>query len=208
MDITYHGHNCFRLMERGMAAVVIDPTPLENKLRADIVTLSVDAPGYNDLGSVKGDPMILRGPGEYEIGGVFITGVATWNPDVEPEETHYNTVYVYNFGKSTVCHLGTLDYVPTQQVIEALGNIDVLLAPVGGGSALNSAEAAEVISRIEPGVVIPMHFAFTEDNPFALEGVDKFLREMGVSDIDMTDSYRVSKSGGSDGTEVVVLEPK
>ena len=81
MEITWYGQSCFRLTERGMATVVTDPfdhkaigySPL--KLKADIVTVSHDAPGHNNTDAVKGTSHVITGPGEFEIGGVFITGV-------------------------------------------------------------------------------------------------------------------------------------
>ncbi|MGF1504407.1 MAG: MBL fold metallo-hydrolase, partial [Anaerolineae bacterium] len=135
MDITYYGHNCFRMIERGMASIITDPFDASfasidgPHLPADIVTISTNMPGHNGGAEVKGSPMVLNTPGEFEIGGVFITGIATWNPQTDPEHTHYNVAYVCDFDKVRVCHLGTLDYVPSQSVIEALGSVDVLMLP-------------------------------------------------------------------------------
>jgi L-ascorbate metabolism protein UlaG (beta-lactamase superfamily) len=213
MDITYYGFNCFRMMERGTAAIVADPfgeelTDEVPRLRGDIVTISHDADGYNAAEIVRGDEVItLRGPGEYEIGGIFVTGIATYNPDVAPEDTHANTIYIYNFGSVTVCHLGTLDYVLKADVIEALGEIDVLMTPVGGGSALTSSQAAELISLVEPGIVIPMHYS-QEDLPILLDPLDRFLKEMGVTEVEMESSLRVSSRSTPDSTQVVVLARK
>ena len=83
MEITWYGHFCFRMMERGMAAVVCDPFDHKIvgydslKLKADIVTVSIDNAEHNFTSSVKGEPHLITGPGEFEIGGVFITGVQT-----------------------------------------------------------------------------------------------------------------------------------
>jgi len=68
-------------------------------------------------------------------------------------------VFLFEFEDITICHLGDLDHVPTQaQVEESLGEVDVLLVPVGGGESLNAAQASEVISLLEPHIVIPMHY--------------------------------------------------
>ncbi len=209
MEITWYGLSCFRMMERGMAAIVADPLDLGNgsRLRADIVTISHDAPGHNALDSVRGHRYVLDRPGEYEIGGIFITGVATFNPAM-PDETRRNVIFMYDFGKINVCHLGDLDHVPTQQQIEALGPVDVLLVPVGGGLALNSSQAAEVISLIEPGVVIPMHYRIP-GLPVQLDPLDGFLKQMGVAHVEPMDSFKITGSPvESEDTQVVVLNPQ
>jgi L-ascorbate metabolism protein UlaG (beta-lactamase superfamily) len=220
MEITWFGHSCFRLMERGMAAVVTDPYDDSLgyptlRLKADIVTVSHDAPGHNNVEAVKGDSRSLTGPGEYEIGGVFITGIPTVKP--QPGEANKkkksaetaltNTVYVFDYDGLTVAHLGDLDHVPTQAQIEALGAVDVALVPVGGGGGLNAAQAAEVISLIEPSIVVPMHYR-TDEGSRSLDPVSKFLKEMGLGTVKPEPLLKVTKSGLPDETHVVVLEPK
>ena len=209
MEITWYGHSCFRLMERSVASIVADPFDesigyqLPN-LRADIVTVSHYAPGHATYEHVKKVNYVLDRPGEYEIGGVFITGVATYHPNPEEGNGHRNIIFVYNFDDIVVGHLGDLDHVPTQAQIEQLGDINVLLVPVGGGGGLNSSQASEVISLIEPSIVVPKHYA-TPECILDLDPLDKFLGEMGVSTIEMQDSLKVRGSNLTDGTEIVVL---
>ncbi|MBN1428663.1 MAG: MBL fold metallo-hydrolase [Anaerolineae bacterium] len=209
MEITWYGHSCFRMVERGVASIVTDPfddsTGYEPiRLKADIVTISHQAPSHSSLDSIKGADHILERPGEYEIGGVFITGVATYNLQ-KIDSTQPNIIFIYDFGSLTVCHLGDLDYVPEQSQIEAFGPIDVLLIPVGGGNALLPGQAAEVISLIEPGVVIPMHYR-TPACSRAPEPLDKFLKEMGLqTDLEPVESLKVSSGSSLNETQVVVL---
>lgn len=211
MEITWYGLSCFRMMERGVASIVTDPfdesvgygTP---NLRADIVTVSHDAPGHNATDIVKRVNYVLDRPGEYEIGGVFITGIQTYDPQASPREVRRNIVFVFNFDSVNIAHLGDLSHVPSQTQIEQLGPIDVLLVPVGGGSALTSAQAAEVISLIEPSIVVPMHFK-TPECRLNLDPLDKFLKEMGVSTIEEQDSLRVTGGTLSEETQIVVLRP-
>lgn len=210
MDITWYGLSCFRMMERGVASIVTDPYDNsiglpEPNLRADIVTVSHDAPGHNALGAVKRYEHALTRPGEYEIGGVFITGVATYAPERPAEDVRLNVVFVFDFGNFTVAHLGDLDHVPSQSRIEELGPIDVLLVPVGGGGALNSAQAAEVISLIEPSTVVPMHYK-TDGCKLELDPLDKFLAELGISEVEEQETLSVRGGGGSEETSVVVLK--
>jgi L-ascorbate metabolism protein UlaG (beta-lactamase superfamily) len=218
MEITWYGHSCFRLTERNYATVVTDP--FDNKaigydslkLRSDIVTVSHDAPGHNNTDAVKGTSHVIDGPGEFEIGGVFVTGVQTdgsgsgkKKSKKENEAPVRNTIYVFDYDGITVAHLGDLKEVPTQSEIEALGTINVALVPVGGGSALNAAKAAEIISLIEPNLVIPMHYS-TSVSKVSLDNLNKFIKEMGLSKSETQSSLKVTRSGLPNETHVIVLD--
>ena len=212
MEITWYGHSCFRLTERNFATVVTDPFdnkaigygPL--KLRSDIVTVSHDAPGHNNVDAVKGTSHVIDGAGEFEIGGVFITGVQTDGAKKKGKEKgDINTVYVFDYDGITVAHLGDLKQVPTQSEIELLGTVNVALVPVGGGGGLNAAKAAEVISLLEPNLVIPMHYS-TPAAKLSLDVLNKFLKEMGLSKADALPSLKVTRSGLPSETHVMVLE--
>ncbi len=210
MEITWYGHSCFRLTERTYATIVTDPfdssvigySPL--KLKADIATVSHDAPGHNHLDAVKGTSHTITGPGEFEIGGVFITGVQTTS-NKKSNDGFRNTLYVFDYDGITVAHLGDLSQVPSQSEIEALGTVNVALVPVGGGAGLNAAKAAEVISLLEPNIVIPMHYA-VDGVKVELEPLSKFLKEMGISTIETAPSFKATRSGLPTDTKIVVLD--
>ena len=211
MEIVWYGHSCFRFIERGMASVVTDPfdsdvvgfEPL--KLRADIVTVSHDAPGHNFISAVKGTSHKLTGPGEFEIGGVFITGVQTDANGKKPAEQPRNTLFLFDFDGLTIAHLGDLSQVPTQSEVEALGTVNVAVVPVGSGNGLNADKAAEVISLIEPNIVIPMHYG-SKAGKLDLEPLSKFLKEMGLPSHETIPSLKVSQSGLPEETKVIVLD--
>ncbi|MBI5934029.1 MAG: MBL fold metallo-hydrolase [Chloroflexi bacterium] len=213
MEITWYGQSCFRLTERGMATVVTDPfdhktigySPL--KLKADIVTVSHDAPGHNNTDAVKGTSHVITGPGEFEIGGVFITGVQTDASGKKAKDVVRNTLYVFDYDGITVAHLGDLKNVPSQAEVEALGTVNVALVPVGGGGGLNAAKAAEVVSLLEPNLVIPMHYA-TPDAKIQLDALNKFLKEMGLgaNAVETQAALKVTRSSLPDETHVVTLE--
>ena len=150
---------------------------------------------------------MIAGPGEFEIGGVFITGVQTdgGGAGKKAKEQVRNTLYVFDYEGLTVAHLGDLQQVPSQAEIEALGNVNVALVPVGGGGGLNAAKAAEVISLLEPNIVIPMHYA-TPDAKVTLDSLNKFLKEMGLSKQDPQPSLKVTRSGLPEETHVAVLD--
>jgi L-ascorbate metabolism protein UlaG (beta-lactamase superfamily) len=210
MEITWFGHSCFRLTERSLATVVTDPFDSDSvgyeslKLKADIVTVSHDAPGHNHISAVKGTSHVIDGPGEFEIGGVFITGVQTDGTSRKTAEKPRNTLYVFDYMGITVAHLGDLRSVPSQAEIEALGTVHVALVPVGDGGSLNAAKAAEVVSLLEPNIVIPMHY-HTPAAKVTLDRLEKFLKEMGLHDAETVASLKVTKSSLPDETKVIVL---
>jgi L-ascorbate metabolism protein UlaG (beta-lactamase superfamily) len=211
MEITWYGLSCFRLTERNLATVVTDPfdsqvagyEPL--KLRAEILTVSHEAPGHSFTAGVKGYSHLINTPGEFEIGSVFITGIQTNGSDKHSAQEPRNTLYVFDYEGVTVAHLGDLRRVPSQTEIEALGTVHIALVPVGGGGGLNAAKAAEVVSLLEPGFVIPMHYGTSACN-LKLAPLSKFLKEMGLGTIKPQPSLKVTKSMIPEETRVVVLE--
>lgn len=211
MEITWYGHSCFRLTERGLATIVTDPydsnvigyEPL--KLKADIVTVSHHAPGHDYVQAVKGYRHLIDGPGEYEIGGVFITGVQTDGYGKKNADRPRNTLYVFDYLGLNIAHLGDLHTVPSQAEIEALGTVHIVLIPVGGGQGLNAAKAAEVVSLLEPNLVIPMHYR-TPAVKVALDPLEKFLKEMGLHEAERLSSLKITKASLPEETKVVVLD--
>ena len=214
MEITWYGHSCFRLTERNYATVVTDPFDSKSigysalRLKSDIVTVSHAAPGHNNTEAVKGISHVIDGAGEFEIGGVFITGVQTDGASSRKkakDDAARNTIFVFDYDGITVAHLGDLKQTPTQSEIESLGTINVALVPVGGGGGLNAAKAAEIISMLEPNLVIPMHYS-TPDVKLPLDPLNKFIKEMGLSQTESQPSLKVTRSGLPHETHVVVLE--
>jgi L-ascorbate metabolism protein UlaG (beta-lactamase superfamily) len=213
MEITWYGHSCFRINERGMAAVVTDPYDHEVvgygplRLKAEVVSVSHNAPGHNHVSAVKGKPHLVNGPGEYEIGGVFITGVQTNGQSKRKTDEPRNTLYLFDYDGLTVVHLGDVKLTPNQTDIEGLGEVHIALVPVGGGGGLNAAKAAEVVSLLEPGIVIPMHYQTPASN-LKLAPLSKFLKEMGAADTEPEPLLKISRTTVPTETRVVVLECK
>ncbi len=212
MEITWYGHSCFRITERNLATVVTDPYDPRAvgysalKLKADIVTVSHTAPGHDFVSAVKGDPYRIGGPGEYEIGGVFITGVQTNGHARNDPEKPRNTIYLIEYNGVNVLHLGAIDRVPTQTEVESLGPVNVVLVPIGGGEGLNAAKAAEVISLLEPNLVVPMHYA-TPDSSIELDPLSKFLKEMGLTGVVNQPSLKITSVNAlPEESQVVVLD--
>ncbi|MCB8944113.1 MAG: MBL fold metallo-hydrolase [Ardenticatenaceae bacterium] len=207
MELTWYGLSCFRISERKHATIVTDPyngVGLPTlKVKGDVVTVSHNAKGHNYLEGVLGYTHALTGPGEYEIGSVFITGIATPH---EAETTH-NILYMFDVDGLIIAHLGDMQQVPTQTQIDALEQVHVLLVPVGGGKSLNAAQAAELVSMLEPNIVVPMHYHLPNQK-LELEEVDRFLKEMGITEPVQEESLKVSTSNLPEETETVLLLPK
>lgn len=208
MDITWLGHSCFRL--KGSQAVLItDPFPPDlgytlGKQTARIVTVSHQHPSHNYVEGIDGDPRVISGPGEYEISGVLVIGIATYHDSVRGQTRGKNTAYLIEMDGVTICHLGDIGHALNAEQIEEIGDVDVLLLPVGGVSTINAAMAAEIIRRIEPKAVIPMHYK----TPFIdreLEPVDDFLREMGQEQGEPRPKLTVSRTNMPAGSQVFVL---
>ena len=213
MEITWYGHSCVRIAERSMPSVVCDPydhnqvgySPL--KLKAEIVTMSHNLPGHNYIKSVKGEPFIVNGPGEYEIGDVFVTAIQT-NGSKRHSGEPRNLLCVIDVNGITVAHLGAMKHTPTQTQVEALGSVNIALVPVGGGDGLNAANAAEVISMLEPNIVVPIHYNVNESE-LGLDPLSKFLKAMGLTSPETEDTLKVTSSTSlPEETKVIVLNCK
>lgn len=209
MDITWYGHSCFRLSEGGVV-IVTDP-PSDDlgydrpRIRADVVTISHDHPGHNNRIGFRGGPKFFDGPGEYEVRGVFITGIATYHDGRRGANRGRNTAFLFDFGGVTICHLGDLGHLPTQAQVETLSAADMLLIPVGGLHTIDAGMASEVISLVEPRLVVPMHYK-TPVEKARLHKVDKFLKEMGLAPMPPQAELQVTKSSLPAETQVVLLK--
>lgn len=209
MELLWFGHSCFRLKGKDIT-IITDPFDRTSgytlgKLTAEVVTISHDAPDHNNYGAIDGEPQLIDGPGEYEIRGSFITGVATRRDSKKGIEKERNTAYLIELDDLKICHLGDLGQILTSEQVEQMNSADVLLIPVGGNNTINAAQAAEVVSQIEPRIVVPMHFK-TEATTLELEPVSKFLREMGVTDPNPQQRLVISKGSLPEEPTVVLLD--
>jgi L-ascorbate metabolism protein UlaG (beta-lactamase superfamily) len=208
VDINWLGHSCFRI--KGSHVIIItDPFPPElgytlGKQTANIITVSHQHPSHSYVKGIGGEPRIIKGPGEYEISGVLIIGIATFHDTQRGQVRGKNTVYVMEIDGVSVCHLGDLGHVLSSEQVEEIGNVDVLLLPVGGGSTINAAVSAEVIRQLEPKAVIPMHYK-TPAIKRELDSVNVFLKEMGMGQIEPRPKLTLSKSNLPLSTQVFLL---
>lgn len=208
MELFWIGHSCFRLRGKD-ATVITDPCARSSGyslsgLTADVVTVSNAHPNHSALTEVGGEPTVVDGPGEYEIRGVLVTGVRT-TPPKSPGAVAGNTAYIITIDDVTLCHLGDLADFPTTEQIELMKDVNILLVPVGGHCTIGPAQAVEVISQVEPKIVVPMHYA-TDISTVELEGVDRFLREMGIAQPEPQPRLHITHSSLPGEPTVVLLQ--
>lgn len=212
MEIVWLGHSCFRIRARE-ATVLTDPCPASSgysigKPTADIVTVSHDHPDHSYSKAAAGSPVVLNGPGEYEIHGAFVTGIDTFHDGERGAERGPNVAFVVELEDIRVCHLGDLGHTPTAEQAEEMTGVDVLLIPIGGESTIDGAKAAEVVSLLEARLVIPMHYR-TEATKGRLDPPDRFLKEMGVTTaMEPLAKLSVTRNTLPHETQVVVLDYK
>jgi len=210
LEITWLGHSCFRLKGKAVN-IVTDPCPPSlgysiGKLPADIVTISHPHTGHTFIQTITGEFRVLQGPGEYELKNTFVTGISTWHDQVKGENLGKNTVYILEIDGLILCHLGDIGHLPSPELTEEIGDIDILFIPVGGISTLSGTLAAEMVRRLTPKLVIPMHYrtpVLTRD----LEPVDRFLKELGLKETPRQPKLSVTRSSLPVNTpQVIVLE--
>src|SRR3989338_7598885 len=195
MQISWFGHSCFRL-EAKEGSILIDPFSKEiglkpPKIKDDIVLVTHEHYDHNNVADANSEAFVIRNPGEYEKSGIQIQGIPSWHDNTNGSERGPNTIYVMTAEEITLCHLGDLGQEKlTDQQVEAIGDVDVLMIPVGGNYTINAKEAVSVISQIEPKIIIPMHYkvpGLTVD----IDGVEKFLKELGLEP-EKVEKYKVS----------------
>lgn len=222
MEISWLGHSCFVLRGKNVTLITdpFSPQPGQSqgeslklsKINAPIVTISHNHPGHNFAEGVAGNPRVVRGPGEYEISDVLITGVPSYHDAKRGAERGRNTIYVIHMDDLVICHLGDLGHTLQEEQLEEVADADILLIPISGQNTLSAAQAAEVISQVAPHVVIPMHYrpstgTGSGDGPDAL---DKFCREMGIEAIYAQPQPKLSmlRSTLPVETQVVILSQR
>lgn len=217
MDITYLGHSSFKIKAK-TASVVTDPydskmvglkfTPTD----AEIVTVSHEHPDHNTVDKISGIKKIVRGPGEYEISGISVIGLSTYHDSKKGEERGKNTIYLIEADGMKIVHLGDLGHTLNDSLLEEIGDVDILMIPVGGYYTIGPKEAVEIIGKIEPNYVLPMHYSIdgmNEDLSQNLLPVEDFLKESGLTTENMSRfTLKKEEVNNEQSTKVVVLEKK
>jgi len=198
---------------RGREGVVLTdpPDPKSGhaipKTPADLVTISHDHPGHSSLRSVGGEPVVLAGPGEYEVHDILVSGISSFHDEEQGAKRGRNTVYTIRLDELVICHLGDLGHALSSADIERIGDVDILLVPVSGAEEnLAAAKAAEVVHALEPRVVVPM--TFDPDHPKKDSTYHRFLHELGVKDLEAVSKLSVTRSSLPAEIQVVALDSR
>ncbi len=187
MIITWLGHSCFKLQDKIGAdgvTLITDPYSKETGLKlpsleADLVTVSHDHDDHNNVSAVKGNPRVINCAGEYDVKGIFVEGIDSFHDEANGEKRGGNIIYRIEIDDISIAHLGDLAHTLDNTELEKLVGTDILLIPVGGHYTLDAKKAVEVISQIEPRMVIPMHYRHPEVK-IELDDLEKFIKELGV----------------------------
>jgi len=171
---------------------------------ADIVTISHDHHDHNNTGALRGNPFLIDTAGEYETKGVFVEGVESWHDSSDGKERGKNIIYRIEMEDISITHLGDLGHILDAKQLEKLEGTDILLIPVGGKYTINAAKAVEVISQIEPRIVIPMHYK-VPGLKIDLDGVEKFIKELGIKPRQEEKLKILKKDLPQEDMELVVL---
>lgn len=217
MTISWYGQGCFVLKSSSNnheALVVIDPfdpkiglTP--PKTEADILLVSHDHFDHNNISAIKGAPFLIKEPGEYELKNVFVEGFEAFHDNSQGKERGKVIIFVITMEEVRICHLSDLGQKElTQDQIDKIGQIDILLIPVGGKYTIDGQEAREIVNQLDPKIVIPMHYKVPKLT-LALDDAEKFLKALGVKEPRKEKKLKVQKKDltQEEETEIVILEP-
>jgi len=215
MEISYLGHSSFRI-KGGKATLITDPYDDSQlgmkiaKVEADIITVSHQHSDHNAVNLIKGNPFIIWEPGEYEIKGVSILGYPSFHDSQKGQERGENTIYLIEMDGLRICHLGDLGEDLNEEKLEEIGAVDILMIPVGGYYTIEPKRAAELVTKIEPLIVLPMHFKREKmgGSLAKLTKVEDFLKEMAVAKTSPLPKLLISKDKLPEERQVVLLEMK
>ncbi len=217
MNINWHGQSCFQIFSAqgkdNHVSIVIDPfdesTGLKlPKLQADIVLVTHEHSDHNNVKAVSGEPFIIKGPGEYDIKKVFIQGISGYHDNVQGTQRGSITIYTIETEEMRLCHLSDLGQKElTSSQLDKIGDIDILMIPIGGIYTIDAAEAVKVMAQIEPRVIIPMHYKIPKLK-IKLDDIDKFLKNLGIKKPESLPKLSIKKKDiSTEEAKIIILQP-
>ncbi|MDD5397056.1 MAG: MBL fold metallo-hydrolase [Candidatus Moranbacteria bacterium] len=215
MLIQYYGHSCFKITTKPGGRATEDITlffdPFDKELgirppqgQADIVFVSHSHRDHSNVGALKGDPVVIETPGEYAVKGINVVGIDSFHDNVEGAEKGRSTIYIIEAEELKICHLGDLGSDLSGKQLEEIDGVDILFVPVGGGKTIDGKKAAELIRKIEPTIVIPMHYKVAGSTA-EIEDESKFCSEMGNCPKEKTAKFNIKKKDLEGKTMEIVL---
>lgn len=213
MKIKYLGHACFKITTNKGIRIMTDPFDETvgyevPKDEVDIVTTSHEHFDHNYIEGPTGDFEVVNKVGNFYVKDIPITGIATYHDKEQGSKRGSNVVYIFTIGDLKVCHLGDLGHIPDSKQLDAIGEIDVLMIPVGGIYTIDAEEAKDVVDLIKPKIIIPMHYK-TDDLKFELGSLDDFTKYFDNVEKINSQEVEINKYTISDaGMKVIVLNYK
>jgi len=225
MQIIWRGQSCFQIItnynKNEQVFIVVDPFSEKiglkvPKMEADILLVTHNHPDHNNIKAVSSrngqqSPFLVSGPGEYEIKEIYIQGIFSWHDDKNGKERGENTIYTIEAEDLKLCHLGDLGQKElTEEQLEKIGEVDILMIPIGGTYTISTKEALKIMSQIEPKITIPMHYHLPKliSSGGRLDDLDKFLKMLGIKKIEPQPKLTIKKKDLSgDEAKIVVLKP-
>lgn len=202
MELRYYGTNCIKITTK-KATIVIDDTVSTGST----ITTSKDVVLHTNrtLQYADGGTFVIQAPGEYEVNEVSVAGIAT---KLHFDDAVLSVLYAVHVSGYSIAVIGHTIADLTDEQLEKLGVVDVLIIPVGGnGYTLDSVEAIKLVKEIEPKIVIPTHF---DDGSTVYEvpqaPVDEFVKAFGVNDVEQTEVLKIKDSLLPEKTQVVILK--
>lgn len=216
MHIIWKGQSCFHLLtaqKKGeQTSIIIDPFDESIGLRplnlvADVLLITHHHRDHDNIKTIKGAPFIIDSPGEYEIKNIFIQGIPAFHDNVGGKKRGKITIFTIEIEETRICHLGDLGQKElTSDQLDKIGDVDILMVPVGGAYTIDGTEASKIISQIEPKVVIPMHYRIPKLK-IKLDTIDKFLGAMGIRSIEPQNKLLIKKKDlPTEEMRVIVLK--
>jgi L-ascorbate metabolism protein UlaG (beta-lactamase superfamily) len=203
MNIIWHGQSFFEINTKDTKneelKIAIDPFDKSiglklPKVEAQILLITHNHLDHSNKKAINGSPFLIETPGEYETKGVYIKGVQGFHDDSQGKEKGKVVFYIIEVENIRICHLSDIGQKElTSEQIEQIGNIDILMIPVGGVYTLDAKQAANIISQIEPKIVIPMHYQVPNLN-LKLDSLDQFLKEIGSPNAEPQKKFKIKVS--------------
>jgi len=218
MQIFWHGHSLFQIIvsknKNSQIKIVIDPFDKSiglkvPRLEADILLVTHQHHDHNNVKAIAGNPFVIEGAGEYEVKNVFIQGVPSFHDNVEGKERGGNIIYVIDAEGIKICHLGDFGQKElSEEQLEKIGDIDILMIPVGGNYTISAEEANKIMSQIEPKITIPMHYQLPKSK-IKLSPLSEFLKAFGIKNLEPEKKLLLKKKDLlGDEAKIIVLEKK
>jgi L-ascorbate metabolism protein UlaG (beta-lactamase superfamily) len=215
MTINWYGQSCFQILisagKSETTSIIIDPfnesigLKLPRKLEADVALVTHNHDDHNNVKRISNNPFVINSPGEYDIKEIFVQGI----PSFHNEKGEKNTIYKIEAEKIKLCHLGDLGQKElTTEQLETIGDVDILMIPVGGVFTIGAQEAVKIMSQIEPKITIPMHYKLPGLN-IKLDPLDNFLKVLGIDKLEKVQKLSIKEKDlpQDEEAKIIVLEP-